>query len=116
MAKLSLFDIGYILIDNIINVKNDNNKTKLLAAIKIHNKDINDTKQEIIKRRNIYLNKYDIHRKNNIDNYDKYLMQKKVLFDKWKQSNKVKDLYDLISLQQPEYIEVNDIYTIYETI
>jgi hypothetical protein len=35
---------------------------------------------------------------------------------RWKENKKVKDLYNLISLQQPEYEEINDIYTIYESI
>jgi hypothetical protein len=121
MAKLSLFDIGYILIDNIINVKNDSNKIKLLSAVKTHNIEVSNKKEEIIRKTNIYLNEYEIKRKNNNNNYDKFLKKKEDLFNKWKQSKKIKDLYNLISLQQPEYEDVPDIYTInkidnYETI
>jgi hypothetical protein len=115
MTKLSIFDIGYILIDN-INLKNDSNKIKLLSAIKNHNKEISDKNEEITRKRNIYIKEYDMKRKNNIDNYDKFLRKKEELFNIWKQSKKVKDLYNLISLQQPEYEEINDIYTIYESI
>ena len=42
-----------------------------------------------------------------------FVLDKEQLFNKWNKSKKVKDLYDLISLQQPEYIDVPDIYTIY---
>ena len=115
MAKLSIIDIGHILIDNVINIKTDSNKIKLITALKYHNKDILDKKEEIIKKTNIYTTKYDMPRKDNINNYDKFLRTKELLFNKWKQSKKVKDLYNLISLQQPEYIEVPEIYTIYET-
>ena len=116
MAKLSILDIGHILIDNVINIKNDSNKIKLLSALKIHNKDISDKKEEIVKKTNLYINTYDMPRKNNLTNYDKYLRTKELLFNKWKQSKKTNDLYELISLQQPEYNEVPDIYTIYESI
>lgn len=110
MTKL-INDIGYVLIDNIINIKNDNNKIKLLSEIKQFNKDIMDKKEEIIKNRNIYLTKYDIPRKNNNDNNDKYLKDKEILYNKWKQSKTVKDLYSLLALKRPEYNEVIDIYT-----
>jgi hypothetical protein len=113
MTKLSIIDIGHILIDNIINIKIDSNKIKLLSALKNHNKDISDMNEEIIKNRNMYITKYEIPRKNNNDNYDKFLRTKELLFNKWKKSKKVKDLYDLISLHQPEYIDIPDIYTIY---
>jgi hypothetical protein len=115
MAKLSIIDIGHLLIDNIINIKNDNNKIKLLSVLKNYNKDILDKKEDIIKRSNMYITKYDMPRKNNKNNYDKFLRAKGLLFNKWKQSKKVKDLYELISLQQSEYIEVPDIYTISAT-
>lgn len=113
MEKLSLIDIGYILIDNIINIKNDTNKTKLLSSVKNHNKHISDKKEELIEKQNIYINDYETPRKNNIDNYNKYLRNKEFLYDKWKTSKAVKDLYELISLKQPEYIEIpNDIYSV----
>jgi hypothetical protein len=113
MTKLSIIDIGHLLIDNIINIKIDSNKIKLLSSLKDHNKYISDKNQEIIINTNIYKTKYEMPRKNNNDNYDKFLRTKEQLFNKWNKSKKVKDLYDLISLQQPEYIDVPDIYTIY---
>jgi hypothetical protein len=113
MAKLSIIDIGHILIDNVINIKTDSNKIKLLSSLKNHNKYISDKNEEIIKNTNIYKTKYETPRKNNNDNYDKFLRTKEQLFNKWNKSKKVKDLYDLISLQQPEYIDVPNIYTIY---
>ena len=116
MTKLSIIDIGHILIDNVINIKTDSNKIKLLSSLKDHNKDISEKKEEIISKTNIYMTKYELPRKNNNDNYDKYLRTKELLFNKWQKSKKVKDLYDLISLQQPEYIDVPDIYTIYTPI
>ena len=108
-----LIDIGYILIDNIINIKNDTNKTKLLSAVKNHNKHISDKKEELIEKQNIYINDYETPRKKNIDNYNKYLRNKEILYNKWKTSKAVKDLYELISLKQPEYTEIpNDIYSV----
>ena len=110
MTKL-ITDIGYVLIDNIINIKNDNNKIKLLSDVKNFNKNIMENNEKIIKNRNIYSMDYDMKRQKNNDNYDKYLKDKEILYNKWKKSKAVKDLYLLIGLKRPEYIEVDDIYT-----
>jgi hypothetical protein len=107
----SITEIGYVLIDNIINIKNDNNKTKLLSDVKTFNMNIMENNEQIIKNRNKYSTKYDIPRQKNNDNYDKYLKNKEILYNKWKQSKTIKDLYSLLELKRPEYIEIEDIYT-----
>lgn len=107
-----IFEFGYILIDN-LNTTTDINKTKLLSASGTYNKKLNEQKEDRIKKTNEYKNKYETPRKNNIDNYDKYLRNKDILYKKWKNTNHIKDLYELISIKTPEYIDVPDIYTIH---
>jgi hypothetical protein len=107
----TIFDIGYILIEN-INTTTDLNKIKLLSMTGTYNKNFNKRKQDIIKNTNEYKTKYETLRQNNIDNYNKYLREKDILFTKWKQSQNIKDLYQLISIKTPEYIDIPDIYTI----
>lgn len=105
-------NIGYILIDN-INNKNNLNKDKLLSAVNLFNKELEKKNEYEIKRRNEYNIKYDIPRKNNMDNYDKYIKDKNILYDKWNTSKNIKDLYELLSLNKPIIKDVEDIYTIY---
>ena len=105
-------NIGYLLIDN-INTKNNSNKDKLLSAVNKFNKELQKKQEYEIKRRNEYNIKYDTPRKNNIDNYNKYINDKKILYDKWDTSKNIKDLYELLSLNKPIIKDVDDIYTIY---
>jgi len=106
----SVKDIGYILIDNIYR-KNDQNKIKLFNKITKYNnsKKKSDIKKE--KNTQYYLENYQNIRENNEKVYTKYLEERLVLFNKWKESNNIKDLYEYLSLERPEYIEVSDIYT-----
>ena len=106
----SLKDIGYLLIDN-INQKSDSNKNKLFEKVNKYNnfkKEVERKKQE---NKEYYLTKYEELRKINTANYASYLEKKNYLFDKWKASANVKDLYEYISFERPEYIEVPDVYT-----
>uniref|UniRef100_A0A6C0CGU1 Uncharacterized protein n=1 Tax=viral metagenome TaxID=1070528 RepID=A0A6C0CGU1_9ZZZZ len=106
----SLRDIGYLLIDN-INQKSDSNKIKLFDKVNKYNnfkKEVERKKQE---NKEYYLAKYEELRKINATNYASYLEKKSYLFDKWKATANVKDLYEYISLERPEYIEVPDVYT-----
>jgi hypothetical protein len=112
VPEKTIFDIGYILIDNLITTT-DINKTKLLSATGTYNKKLDEQKNERIKKTNEYKNKYETPRRNNIDNYNKYLRNKEILYTKWTNTKHIKDLYELISMKTPEYIEVSDIYTIY---
>ena len=61
---------------------------------------------------NKYNTNYENKRNDNIDNYNQYLRENKLLFDKWNKSKKTKDLYEYISLKKPEYEEIDEIYTI----
>jgi hypothetical protein len=103
-------DIGYILIDNIYR-KTDQNKIKLFDKITKYNKikKRSDTKKE--KNAQYYLENYQNIRENNEELYNKYLEERLILFNKWKESNNIKDLYEYLSLERPEYIEVPDVYT-----
>ena len=108
---MTIIDIGYILIDN-INSKTDLNKIKLINAIETYKKEIKEKKQLEIELINKYKNIYENKRNDNNDNYNQYLRENKLLFDKWNKSKNMNDLYEYISLKKPVYEEIEDIYTI----
>lgn len=105
-------NIGFILVDN-INNKNDINKVKLLSSVGNFNKNLEKQKEYVIKKQNDYFIKYETPRKNNIDNYNKYLLDKNILYEKWNISKNIKDLYELLSLNKPIINDVPEIYTIH---
>lgn len=105
----TIIDIGYILIDNI---NSKTNKLKLINAIETYKKEIKDEMDNQIKNRNNYIKNYENKRKQNDDNYNQYLRENKILYTKWMQSKKIKDLYEYISHKKPYYEEVEEIYTI----
>jgi len=108
---MSVIDIGYILLDT-INSKTDLNKIKLINAIETYKKRINDKKENEINNRNRYITNYENKRKKNEDNYNLYLRENKLLYNKWLQSKKTKELYEYVSHKKPYYEEIEDIYTI----
>lgn len=105
----TIIDIGYILIDNI---NSKTNKLKLINAIETYKKEIKDEMDNQIKNRNNYIKNYENKRKQNDDNYNQYLRENKILYTKWIQSKKIKDLYEYVSHKKPYYEEVEEIYTI----
>jgi len=108
---MSIIDIGYILLDT-INSKTDLNKIKLINAIETYKKRINDKKENEINNRNRYITNYENKRKKNEDNYNLYLRENKLLYNKWIQTKKTKELYEYVSHKKPHYDEIDDIYTI----
>jgi hypothetical protein len=108
---MSVIDIGYILLDT-INSKTDLNKIKLINAIETYKKNMKDEKENEITNRNRYITNYENKRKKNEDNYNLYLRENKLLYNKWLQSKKTKELYEYVSHKKPYYEEIDDIYTI----
>lgn len=108
---MSIIDIGYILLDT-INSKTDLNKIKLMNAVKTYKKKMNDKKENEINNRNKYITNYENKRKKNEDNYNLYLRENKLLYNKWIQTKKTKELYEYVSHKKPYYDEIDDIYTI----
>ena len=108
---MSVIDIGYLLIDN-INSKIDLNKIKLMSLIGTYKKELEANKNKENEKKTKYYNNYESKRQANINKYNKYLTENKVLMDKWKKTNKAKDLFEYISVKKPELEDVEDIYTI----
>ena len=115
----NIVDIGYLLIDNInikksdnINIKkSDKIKNKLFDKITKYNENKKESHKKKVENTQYYLENYQNIRENNEELYNKYLEERLVLFNKWKESNNIKDLYEYLSLERPEYIEVPDVYT-----
>jgi len=108
---MSIFDIGYLLIDN-INSKTDLNKVKLISSIGNYKKELETKRKMETEIKNKYMNLYGNKRIRNKELYDKYMNENQILFNKWKKNNKPKDLYEYISHKKPELEEVDDIYTL----
>ena len=71
-------NIGFILIDN-INNKIDLDKIKLMDVIGKYNKNKNLRIENETKKMDEYKKKYELPRKTNDDNYEKYLINYKSL-------------------------------------
>ena len=108
---MAITDIGHILLDN-INSKTDFNKIKLINAIENYKDEINKINKLNIFNKNKYETNYANKRDKNINIYNQYLMENKILYDKWNKSKKANDLYAYINHKKPEYEEIEDIYTI----
>jgi hypothetical protein len=103
-------NIGFILIDN-INNKLDLDKVKLMNEIQKYNKNkklINDLRIDEIEK---YNKIYELPRKTNKDNYEIYINNYNKKYKKWSETNNIKDLYELVSIKKPDFIEVPEIYT-----
>lgn len=107
----NIVDIGYLLIDNINIKKSDKIKNKLFNKITKYNENKKESHKKKVENTQYYLENYQNIRENNEELYNKYLEERLVLFNKWKESNNIKDLYEYLSLERPEYIEVPDVYT-----
>lgn len=103
-------NIGFILIDN-INNKIDLDKIKLMEAIGNYNKNRDLIKEKELKKIEEYKNKYELPRKNNQDNYNKYIINYNKKYNTWMQTRTVKDLLELVLVKKPIFQEVPDIYT-----
>lgn len=102
-------NIGFILIDN-INNKIDLDKIKLMNEIEKYNKNkklIIDAENKKIEE---YKKKYELQRKINEDNYKEYLINYNKKYNKWIQTNNIKDLFELVSIKKPDLKEVPEIY------
>jgi len=104
-------NIGFILIDN-INNKIDLDKIKLMDAVNNYNKNKDLIIEKEEKKKNEYMKKYELPRKINNENYEKYLINYNKKYNKWIESNNIKDLFELVSIKKPELKEIPDIYTL----
>lgn len=103
-------NIGFILLDN-INNKIDLDKIKLMNEIQKYNKNKKLIIEMDTKKMEEYNKNYELFRKNNQDNYDKYLINYNKKYNRWIETNNVKDLFELVSVKKPELKEVPEIYT-----
>lgn len=105
-------NIGFILIDN-INNKLDLDKIKLMNEIEKYNKDKKLNIENEIKKKDEYMKKYELPRKNNEENYEKYISNYNKKYNRWVESKNVKDLFELVSIKKPVFEEVPEIYKLF---
>jgi len=114
MKEDNIIFLGNLLIDN-INSNTDLKKIKLLNEITKYknNKDIEKDKE--MKQIDSYMNTYNKPRISNNKKYETYFKEREILYNKWYISKNIKDLYELLALKSPEYVEIPEIYTYHKT-
>jgi len=105
---MRLSDIGLILTKSI---HQKSNKKELLNAVEELKKTLAKEKKIESSKKNYYLTKYEQKRNENEAKYNIYLQEKISLFKKWKKTKKISDLNALVSLQFPDFKQIDDIYT-----
>jgi len=101
-----------ILITDVINNKNEKEgKMRIMLEIdKIRKKKMKE-QEDMLKRHNYYIEKYENNRNKNEDNYKKYLINYIKNKEEWLKSGRESEMEKLKNLKRPEIIEVDDIYT-----
>lgn len=107
---MKLNDFG-LLLTSAINSTNPNAKKELIT-ISEKERDLRIINQEKeAKKREVYLNTYEYNREKNRILYDEYLANRRILYNKWKESKTIASLQQLLSYNLPEINEVPDVYT-----
>lgn len=108
---MKLNDFG-LLLTSAINNTNPIAKQEIIA-ISEKQKSLNMKNIETENKKNeYYMNTYQYKRENNRIIYDEYVAKRRVLYQKWSDSNKIGDLQQLVSYKLPDTIEIiEDIYT-----
>jgi len=107
---MKLNDIGALLL---IAINNNTQKNKDLLMLKI-----DDNKKNIIantdllnKQKEFYLNNYELKREQNNAIYEEYLHNRRLLLNKWKMTNKLQDLQQLVIYPMPKLYDIDETYT-----
>jgi len=103
-------NLGLLLI-NTINNNTPTNKNKLFIGITNYKKDLQKKQDFIKKQKDNYINNYEQKRNEDKINYDEYLHNRNLLFNKWKKTKNPIDLQTLLSYKLPELYNVDNIYT-----
>lgn len=107
---MKLNDFGLLLTSAVNNTNPNARKELILTSEK--EKDMKIKKQEMIeKKKEFYLNTYEYARERNRILYDEYMANRRILYNKWKESKNLADLQNLISYKLPEIIDVPHLYT-----
>ena len=104
-------EVGFSLLNYIDNSDDLSAKATLLKLLNDHKDNKNKENDELIKATTLYNVKYEQPRNENNINYNIYYNQREELYNKWKESNELKDLIELVNLLPPDMKHVPDIYT-----
>ena len=107
---MKLNELGLLLIMAVSN-NTQKNKDIFLANIEKHKKTVTSNNDIIQKQKDFYVVNYEQKRNENNSNYEEYIHNRLLLFNKWKTTNKLQDLQQLINYAKPEFYDVNEIYT-----
>lgn len=102
---------------NFLNLVEDNDNKKNLANLKISLNNYKDTisreEESLILLKNNYNINYVEPRIRNKVLYNDYILERTDLYNKWRKTKHINDLYELVKLTPPEFDNVEEIYTYY---
>jgi response regulator RpfG family c-di-GMP phosphodiesterase len=107
---MKLHDLGLLLITAIHN-NTQKNKDIFLTNVEKHKKNVVNTNDVILKQKEFYLVNYEQKRNENNTIYDEYIHNRLLIFNKWKNTNKIQDLQKLVNYQRPVLQDIDEIYT-----
>lgn len=108
---MTLLDNIYIHLSNYIENKNDIDKSKIMILVKEHYDNLKKEEDIIIEKKQKYNTLIENLRIENDMKYNDYSISKNELFLKWKLSNKLEDLIELVKKSPPELKNIPEIYT-----
>ncbi len=100
-----------LLLTKTINNNSKENKLLLLNDINKFIKAKEAKQMDLIKKKNFYIDNYELKRKEDENTYAEYKEEYKELYNNWKKSKKIVDLQKLLALKSPSLNNVDDIYT-----
>jgi len=104
-------ELGFSLLNYIDNSEDLAAKANLLKLLDDYKNNKNKENDELINAITLYNVKYEQPRNENNINYENYYSSREILYNKWKESNELKDLINLVNLLPPDIKYVPDIYT-----
>jgi len=107
---MKLNDLGLLFIMAIHN-NSQKHKDLFLSNIEKHKKNVTQNNDIIMKKKEFYITNYEQKRNENNTNYEEYIHNRLLLYNKWKNTNKLQDLQKLVNYPKPNFYDVNDIYT-----
>lgn len=107
---MKLNELGQLLI-LAINSNTQKNKDLFMLNVEKHKKDMIKNSEHLNKQKEFYLSNYEQKRNKNNLSYDEYIHNRHLLLNKWKATNKLQDLQQLVVYPMPKMYDIPEIYT-----
>jgi hypothetical protein len=107
---MKLNDFG-ILLTSAINNTNPNAKKEILINSEKYRIILNEYQKKENIKKDFYINNYENIREQNRIIYDEYIINREILYNKWKETKGIADLENLIIYKFPDMQIIDEIYT-----